>query len=122
MNNRQVVELKNTDAFQWDEAPMSPKYGFENADELLRKITNKDIPFGGKIFIAGGDFRQCLPVQPRAIRSELVNLSIKKSRLWPHFRVYKLRTNQRVLPEEQEFAEYLLRVSFDFFSQSQQSF
>jgi Rad3-related DNA helicase len=44
-----------TDGFQWDEAPMSPKYGFENADSELRlraDPTNprKDLPFGKRKF------------------------------------------------------------------------
>ncbi|GBP43058.1 hypothetical protein EVAR_96320_1 [Eumeta japonica] len=49
-----------------DEAPMLPKYGSQNIEQLLRSIGNSDLPFGGKLIVLGGDFRQCLPVQPRA--------------------------------------------------------
>lgn len=37
--------------------------------------------------VLGGDFMQCLPVQQRATRTELLNLSIQKSDLWKYFRV-----------------------------------
>ena len=81
-------ELSKFDVFLMDEAPMLPKYGLANMDNLLRSIGNPDLPFGGKIVVLGGDFRQCLPVQPRANRSELVDLSIKKSPLRNHFNFF----------------------------------
>ena len=49
-------------------------------------------------------------MQPRANRSELLDLSIKRSALWPNFRVFQLKRNQRVDPEEVEFADYLLKL------------
>ena len=42
-----------------DEAPMLPKYELKNMNQLLRAIGNPNLPFGGKIVIFGGDFRQC---------------------------------------------------------------
>ena len=70
------LELAQVDVFLLDEAPMLPKYGLQNMDQLLRSIANPNLPFGGKILVAGGDFRQCLPVQPRTNRSETLDLSI----------------------------------------------
>lgn len=67
-----------------------------------------NIPFGGKIVILGGDFRQLLPVQQRATRSEIVNLSIKFSSLWEHFKIFSLTENMRILPHDDEFARFLL--------------
>ncbi|XP_010480905.1 PREDICTED: uncharacterized protein LOC104759705 [Camelina sativa] len=47
----------------WDEAPMMSKYWFESLDRSLRDIMNKeDKPFGGKVIVFGGDFRQVLSV------------------------------------------------------------
>lgn len=99
-NSRQGVILKNVDVFIWDEAPMSPRYALEIADRTLQHVMNNNIPFGGKIVILGGDFRQLLPVQPHATRSETINLSIKFSPLWKHFRTFSLKQNMRALSEE----------------------
>lgn len=103
-------ELARIDVFLMDEAPMLPKYGLNNMDQLLRSIGNPNLTFGGKIMVLGGDFRQCLPVQQRANRSELVDLSIKKSNLWHHFHFFSLTENMRVDPEQRDFAEYLLKI------------
>ena len=98
-------ELAKYDIFLMDEAPMLPKYGLHNMDQLLRALGNPNLPFGGKIVVLGGDFRQCLPVQPRANRSELLDLSIQKSSLWKGFKFFSLYANMRVEPEKQEFAD-----------------
>ncbi|XP_041009523.1 ATP-dependent DNA helicase pif1-like [Juglans microcarpa x Juglans regia] len=46
----------------WDEAPMSRKECMQSLDKMLRDITDSRLPFGGKIIVFGGDFRQVLPV------------------------------------------------------------
>src|SRR5436190_24081847 len=93
-----------------DEAPMLPKYGMETMDKLLRAIGNSDIPFGGKVIVFGGDFRQRLSIQPRANQSELVDLSIKRSDLWQYFKEFSLDKSMRVDAEALQFAEYLLQI------------
>ena len=75
-------KLRETEVFIIDEAPMMPKYVLEIFDRKLREITKVDKPFGGKIMLIGGDFRQTLPIKRFANRSELVNLSIKNSKYW----------------------------------------
>lgn len=103
-------ELAKVQVFLMDEAPMLPKYGMHNMDQLLRALGNPNLPFGGKIIVFGGDFRQCLPVQQRANKSELIDLCIKRSNLWQHFHLFSLTENMRVDPKQTEFAEYLLKV------------
>lgn len=49
--------LKTVDIFIWDEVSMAPRYALEILDRLLRDIMKKDVPFGGKIIVLGGDFR-----------------------------------------------------------------
>ena len=44
-----------------------------------------------------GDFRQVLPVVPKASRAGVVRACIKRSPLWPLFRVFHLTENMRVL-------------------------
>ncbi|XP_074099927.1 ATP-dependent DNA helicase pif1-like [Cotesia typhae] len=109
-NSKHGIYLSNVDVFIWDEAPMSPRYALEIANRTLQDIMNNDIPFGGKIMIMGGDFRQLLPVQVHATRTETINLSIKFSSLWKHFRTFSLQQNMRALPEETEFVQFLLDV------------
>ncbi|XP_043471436.1 uncharacterized protein LOC122504401 [Leptopilina heterotoma] len=89
---------------------MAPRYAMELIDRTLRDFMNVDMPFGGKTMLLGGDFRQLLPVKVNATRSELVNLSMKSSTLWSHFKVISLTENMRILPGEIEFSEYLLSV------------
>ena len=53
-------------------------------------------PFGGKIFVLGGDFRQVLPVIPLGSRSDIVQSCLKNSFRWRHVHVMKLTINMRV--------------------------
>ena len=46
----------------WDEAPMAHRHLLEALDRTLRDIMMDDQPFGGKVLVLGGDFRQILPV------------------------------------------------------------
>ncbi|XP_050142238.1 uncharacterized protein LOC126618215 [Malus sylvestris] len=46
----------------WYEATMMHHHAFEALDRTFTDLTDIDLPFGGKIMIFGGDFRQVLPV------------------------------------------------------------
>ncbi|KAI1698927.1 PIF1-like helicase domain-containing protein [Ditylenchus destructor] len=72
--------LKEAFMVVWDESPMSPKYVLDMLDKKLREIMQTDEPFGGKLIMLGGDFRQLLPVKPYAIPSEVVQLTSKKAK------------------------------------------
>ena len=61
--SKEAKLLKDTQLFIWDEAPMAPRYSLEIVDRTLKYIMNNDLPFGGKIMLLGGDFRQLLPVK-----------------------------------------------------------
>lgn len=105
-----LAELRKAAVLIWDEAPMTQRYAFEALDRTLRDITGVDLPFGGKIIILGGDFRQVLPVKPRASRAQTVDASISKSPLWRHVQISHLTRNMRVNQEENEFRNFVLRV------------
>ena len=45
---------------------MMNKHIYEAADRTFRDLLGADVPFGGKVVVFGGDFRQVLPVIPRA--------------------------------------------------------
>jgi hypothetical protein len=111
----------------WDESSMTSKSTFETVDRSIRDILKDEdsafgnTPFGGRLFVFGGDFRQVLPVIPRAGRSQIVQECINRSRLWSKVKVLKLRVNMRVqtalqlnnpqlATELQQFADFLLQV------------
>ncbi|XP_072065697.1 uncharacterized protein [Arachis hypogaea] len=77
----------------WDEAPMTNKLAFEALDRTLCDIMvsvsdrNKDLPFGGKVVVLGGDFKQVLPVIPKGSRAEIVMASINSSVIWKYCEV-----------------------------------
>jgi ATP-dependent DNA helicase PIF1 len=54
----------------WDEASMTKGHAIEALDISLRDILdNEDLPFGEKIIVFGGDFRQTLPVVRKVSRA-----------------------------------------------------
>ena len=59
-------------------------------DETCRRIMHNDLPFGGKVVVLLGDFRQTCPVIRFGTRRQIVGASIRSSALWPHFVVRRL--------------------------------
>ncbi|SAM07721.1 hypothetical protein, partial, partial [Absidia glauca] len=68
LNTALAKLLQKTTLILWDEAVMSSKYNFEAVDRCLKDMMGaidpamKSRPFGGKVVVFGGDFRQILPV------------------------------------------------------------
>ncbi|XP_074321440.1 uncharacterized protein LOC141657950 [Silene latifolia] len=103
---------------------MTHIYAFEAVDRSLRDVmrfsNNGDInlPFGGKVVVFGGDFRQILPVIPKGSRSEIVNASLCASNLLSACKVLKLTKNMRLrggdscseLAQIKDFSEWILKV------------
>ena len=80
-----------------DEATMLDRYMLEAMDRTLKDVMNKpELPFGGKVIILAGDFRQCLPVVPGASRPGTIQHCINQSHLWSKFQVLQLTENMRV--------------------------
>ena len=48
----------------------------ETLDRSLRDITRCDLPFGGKVMVFGGDFRQVLSVVPRGTRAQICDATL----------------------------------------------
>lgn len=103
---------------------MSPKYALEAVDRMLQRVRQSDRPFGGVFMLLGyalgcfivhftflgGDFRQCLPIDESLQSTELLDLSIRRSELWPLFRVFDLTENLRARSDQSGFAEWVLSV------------
>lgn len=111
----------------WDEASMISRDILEAVDRTFKDVCKtinpllEFAPFGGKVMIFGGDFRQVLPVVPRGRRSDIVGQCINRSGLWRHAKVLKLSVNMRVLQASvsndvtlastlDDFSKYLLRI------------
>ena len=86
-----------------DEAPILHRHCFEAIDRALRDVLRSynggklDIPFGGKVVVLGGDFRQILLVIPKGTQQEVVHATINSSYLWDYCEVHTLNTNMRLL-------------------------
>lgn len=102
--------LRQVDLFIVDEASMVPVHALTAIDRMLRDVMDIDVPFGGKLFLLGGDFRQVLPVLPRKSRVAIVENCIKSSTLWPLMQVHTLTRNMRAGIGEADFAQWLLRL------------
>jgi hypothetical protein len=90
----------------WDEAPMANRAVLACVDELLRRIMGNNLPFGGKVLILLGDFRQTCPVIRRGTRAQVVDASIKSSPLFSTFTVARLTEPIRNA-EDLEFAAFV---------------
>ncbi|CAL1402188.1 unnamed protein product [Linum trigynum] len=94
--------LKEASLIIWDEAPMTHRQAFEAVDRSLCDILNVPLnghhykPFGGKIVLFGGDFRQTLPVITDAGCEQTIDGSLTRSKLWNTFKVMCLSTNMRI--------------------------
>jgi hypothetical protein len=89
--------IKKASVIIWDEAPMQSRWSIEAVDRSLQDLMDKPgVPFGGKLMVFGGDFRQVLPVLPKASRGTIVSMILKNSHLWNHMTVMHLTINERV--------------------------
>ena len=79
-----------------DEATMLNNMLLQALDACLRDIMNTDLPFGGKVVVLCGDFRQTLPVVPGASRAGIIAKCLNQHPLWQHFEVMHLTKNMRV--------------------------
>ncbi|KAL8154991.1 hypothetical protein AgCh_000381 [Apium graveolens] len=81
---------------------MQHRHAFECVDRSLRDIMS-DVDkrrakkhFGGITIVFGGDFRQILPIIPKASRAEVVCATLNKSKLWDFCEVFLLKQNMRL--------------------------
>jgi ATP-dependent DNA helicase PIF1 len=98
--------LRSASLFIIDEAPAGNKAIYSCIDQCLRLITRVDAPFGNKIIILVGDFRQCGPVIRGGSRTQIVDASLRKSNLWPLFRIESLSIPIRNA-QDLEFASFV---------------
>ncbi|XP_035841306.1 uncharacterized protein LOC110870193 [Helianthus annuus] len=116
--------LKETQLIIWDEAPMVHKHTFEALDRTMSDVFSdgrsirSDVPFGGKVFVLGGDFRQILPVIPNGTRQQIVYASLSSSYIWSKCKLLRLTKNMRLtigaessdMDSIRDFAKWLLDI------------
>lgn len=109
LNSNEATILREARLIIIDEATMLYKDGLRCIDRLLRDIMDDQRPFGGKVFLLGGDFRQTLPVVTRGTRADILENCIKSSPLWRQFRQLTLSANMRS-EGQQAHNNWLLQV------------
>jgi len=88
LNSPQPALIRAACLIVWDEAPMAHKHVFEAVNRTLQHVMGvvdlavKDMLFGGKVVVMGGDFRQILPMVPRGRRGQIVDASLKRSAIF----------------------------------------
>ncbi|XP_043473610.1 uncharacterized protein LOC122505828 [Leptopilina heterotoma] len=102
--------LRSAKIIIWDEITMAPKYALQAMESMLRDITKCNKPFGGKVILLSGDFRQTLPIVPHGSRTHIVEVCVKNSKLWHHFETRCLHVNVRLDKTQVEFSNWLLNV------------
>jgi hypothetical protein len=81
---------------------MTSRHIFEAVDRTLKDIFGavdpkfEHIPYGGRLFVFGGDFRQTLPVIPNGSRSDIIDQCINRSVLWQYVANFRLQINMIV--------------------------
>ena len=94
----------------FDESTMIPLWMIHYIDKLLRDVTQVSSPFGSKVLLFGGDFRQCLPIVQFPSKSRILGQCLQASQYWKQFRRLRLTSNMRVSPGGSDFAKWLLDV------------
>ena len=107
--SKDAANLRSVDVIIFDEAPMAPNHMYNAIDRLLRELMGNNLPFGGKIVILSGDFRQMLPVVENGSRLDVINSCLKRNPLWSQIRQFQLVNNMRA-KEDQEFSKWLLEL------------
>nr|GEV01763.1 hypothetical protein [Tanacetum cinerariifolium] len=79
----------------WDEASTAKRQFVEAVDRTMQDATGVKLPFGGKIMVLGGDFRQVLPVIRGGTRAQIVDSSLRMSPLWSIIKRMRVTINIR---------------------------
>jgi len=110
-NSKEAKKIREAKLLIWDETPMMPIQCFKTLNMLLQDLMNNEKIFGGKVCVLGGDFRQLLPVIPRASRGMIVTSCLNQNiDMWRKFTVFRLTENMRAGANEKEFSEWLIKL------------
>jgi hypothetical protein len=63
----------------WYEVAMTKRQSIETLDRSLQDIMGCELPFGGKVMVFGGNFRQVLLVVQRSTRTQIMDATLLRS-------------------------------------------
>ena len=103
--------LKAAHIILWDEISMTPLEALDAADRCLQDIMENDDPFGGKILIMAGDFRQVLPVVPHGDDAKIKAHTVTRHSYFTEGKVirFSLATNKRASGDH-AYSDFLLEL------------
>jgi hypothetical protein len=84
---------------------MQDRFLFETVHRSFCDVLGKGrddfrpLPFGGKIMLFSGDFRQVLPVVCKGGEYQIIPKVLNRSFLWPHVETHNLTVNERIRQE-----------------------
>jgi ATP-dependent DNA helicase PIF1 len=61
---------------------MTKRQSVETLDRSLQDIMGSELPFGRKVMVFGGDFKQVLPIVPRGTRAQIMDATLLRSYIW----------------------------------------
>jgi len=104
--------IQAAQVIMWDEVTMANKDQIDCVDRLCRDIMKDNRPFGGKVLILGGDWRQTLPVKQWGNRATVVDSLLSRCQLWKDVQKYRLVINERIRRNgnDKEFEDLLLSI------------
>jgi len=108
-NSEAARELRSAKLIIWDEVSLTLGHALTAVDILLKDLMKNSKPFGGKVILFAGDFRQNLAVVPHAHRAAIIESTVKYNSLWQNVVQVKLRQNMRT-GDEREFADWLMKL------------
>lgn len=106
----EAEQLREASLLFVDEASMLSTHALRVIDNLLKSIMIDNRPFGGKLLILTGDFRQCTSSDFGGDVSNVTSLFLKRSPLW-HFAAHRILSgNMRSADDDDKFNDWLLRL------------
>ena len=88
--------IKRSSLMIFDEYTIGHKNLYETIDRSFQNLLENDKPYGGKVILHSGDWKQILPVVQGGSRAEIVQATLKNSYLWDHVQLFHLTENVRI--------------------------
>ncbi len=92
-----------------DELPMLHGRYLSIISNVFQDLMDCSLPFGGKIILGGGDFRQIPPVAVNGTQGDGLAAGVKSSALWGHFQIVPLNIPMRD-SADREWSEFVRQV------------
>ena len=113
-NSATAKLVKRASLMVFDEYTIGHKHVYETIDRSFQNLMENDLPYGGKIILHSGDWKQILPVLQGGSRADIVEATLKCSKIWDHIQVFQLTENVRIKnaksDDAAQYDQYLISV------------